>query len=277
MTATCSRPSCRRRPTCTRAYGGVVPEVASRRHLDLVAPVVREALDSAGVSLDRVEHVAVTQGPGLVGALLVGVSAAKAIAWARRLPLVPVDHLEGHVASLYLEPEPLEPPFLCLLASGGHTLLLAVREHGRSRAARDDARRRRRARRSTRERGFSGSAIPGAPRSTGSRRTETRAPFRFPSREFRVSTSPSRASRRRCSTRCAISERRRPSEGEPTLRPRISPRSFGHWCDESTRPCRRRASIASPSSVVSRRTPSFAPRFRMCASRRSICAPTTPR
>jgi N6-L-threonylcarbamoyladenine synthase len=113
-------------------YGGVVPEVASRRHLDLVGPVVREALDSAGSSLDRVERVAVTRGPGLVGALLVGVSTAKAIAWARRLPLVPVDHLEGHIASLYLEPRPLEPPFLCLLASGGHTLLLAVRERGTS-------------------------------------------------------------------------------------------------------------------------------------------------
>jgi N6-L-threonylcarbamoyladenine synthase len=113
-------------------YGGVVPEVASRRHLDLVGPVVREALDSAGSSLDRVERVAVTRGPGLVGALLVGVSTAKAIAWARRLPLVPVDHLEGHIASLYLEPGPLEPPFLCLLASGGHTLLLAVRERGTS-------------------------------------------------------------------------------------------------------------------------------------------------
>jgi N6-L-threonylcarbamoyladenine synthase len=114
------------------AYGGVVPEIASRRHLDLVAPVVREALDSAGASLDTVEKVAVTQGPGLVGALLVGVSAAKAIAWARRLPLAPVDHLKGHIASLYLEPDPLEPPFLCLLASGGHTLVLAVREHGSS-------------------------------------------------------------------------------------------------------------------------------------------------
>jgi len=113
-------------------YGGVVPEVASRRHLDLVAPVVREALHAAGVSLDRVECVAVTQGPGLVGALLVGVSAAKALAWARRLPLVPVDHLEGHVASLYVGSDPLEPPFLCLLASGGHTLLLAVHERGRS-------------------------------------------------------------------------------------------------------------------------------------------------
>jgi len=113
-------------------YGGVVPEVASRRHLELVSPVVREALERAEASLDAVDRVAVTQGPGLVGALLVGLSAAKAIAWAKRLPLVPVDHLEGHVASLYLEPEPFEPPFLCLLASGGHTMLLAVRSHGRS-------------------------------------------------------------------------------------------------------------------------------------------------
>ncbi len=113
-------------------FGGVVPEVASRRHLELVAPVVRAALTEAGTGLDDVDRVAVTQGPGLVGALLVGISAAKALAWARGLPLVPVDHLEGHVASLYLEPDPLEPPFACLLASGGHTLLLAVRERGRS-------------------------------------------------------------------------------------------------------------------------------------------------
>jgi N6-L-threonylcarbamoyladenine synthase len=111
-------------------YGGVVPEVASRRHLELVSPVIREALDEAGASLDRVTRVAVTQGPGLIGALLVGLAAAKAIAWSRRLPLVPVDHLHGHVASLYLEPEPLEPPFVCLLASGGHTLLLDVRGYG---------------------------------------------------------------------------------------------------------------------------------------------------
>jgi N6-L-threonylcarbamoyladenine synthase len=113
-------------------YGGVVPEIASRRHLELVSPVVREALEEAGARLEDVERVAVTQGPGLVGALLVGLSAAKAIAWAERLPLVPVDHLEGHVASLYVEPGRLEPPFLCLLASGGHTLLLGVRERGRS-------------------------------------------------------------------------------------------------------------------------------------------------
>jgi N6-L-threonylcarbamoyladenine synthase len=111
-------------------YGGVVPEVASRRHLELVAPVVREALADAGATLGDVDRVAVTQGPGLIGALLVGLAAAKAIAWSRRLPLVPVDHLRGHVASLYLEPEPLEPPFVCLLASGGHTLLLDVRGYG---------------------------------------------------------------------------------------------------------------------------------------------------
>jgi N6-L-threonylcarbamoyladenine synthase len=113
-------------------YGGVVPEVASRRHLELVVPVIREALDEAGATLDDVAKVAVTQGPGLIGALLVGLAAAKALAWARGLPLVPVDHLDGHVASLYLEPEPVEPPFVCLLASGGHTLLLEVRERGRA-------------------------------------------------------------------------------------------------------------------------------------------------
>jgi N6-L-threonylcarbamoyladenine synthase len=107
-------------------YGGVVPEVASRRHLELVTPVIREALAEAELTLDDVDRVAVTQGPGLVGALLVGLSVAKAIAWSRRLPLVPVSHLQGHVASLFLEPEAIEPPFLCLLASGGHTLLLDV-------------------------------------------------------------------------------------------------------------------------------------------------------
>ena len=111
-------------------YGGVVPEVASRHHLELVTPVVRQALDDAGISLDDVERVAVTQGPGLIGALLVGLAAAKAIAWSRHLALAPVDHLDGHVASLYLRPDALEPPFLCLLASGGHTMLLDVRAHG---------------------------------------------------------------------------------------------------------------------------------------------------
>jgi N6-L-threonylcarbamoyladenine synthase len=109
-------------------YGGVVPEIASRRHLELLAPVVATALEEAGATLDDVAQVGVTQGPGLVGALLVGLSAAKALAWARGLPLVPVDHLRGHVATLYLQPDPLEPPFTCLLASGGHTMVLGVRD-----------------------------------------------------------------------------------------------------------------------------------------------------
>lgn len=110
-------------------FGGVVPEVAARHHLELTEPVVEAALQEAGATLDDVEAIAVTAGPGLIGALLVGVSTAKAIAAARRLPLIPVDHLQGHVAANFLEPEPLEPPFLCLVASGGHTLLAAVRDH----------------------------------------------------------------------------------------------------------------------------------------------------
>ena len=109
-------------------FGGVVPEIASRRHLELVAPVIEQALADAGATLSDVSAVAVTTWPGLIGALLVGVSAAKALAWARRLPLVPVNHLHGHVASLYLRPLDLEPPFTCLLASGGHTMLIDVRD-----------------------------------------------------------------------------------------------------------------------------------------------------
>jgi N6-L-threonylcarbamoyladenine synthase len=109
-------------------YGGVVPEVASRRHLELVTPVVREALGQANAGFGDVERIAVTRGPGLIGALLVGLSSARALAWALQLPLTPVDHLHGHVASLYLQPDAVEPPFLCLLASGGHTLLLDVQD-----------------------------------------------------------------------------------------------------------------------------------------------------
>jgi len=107
-------------------YGGVVPEVASRRHLELIDAVVADALARAGATLDDVELVAVTQGPGLVGALLVGVASAKGLAAGRRLPLVPVDHLQGHVAANFLGAEPFVPPFLCLVASGGHTFLARV-------------------------------------------------------------------------------------------------------------------------------------------------------
>jgi N6-L-threonylcarbamoyladenine synthase len=109
-------------------YGGVVPEVAARHHLALINDVVDDALRSADVTLDDVELVAVTQGPGLVGALLVGVATAKGLAAARDLPLAPVDHLQGHVAANFLGTS-FEPPFLCLVASGGHTFLARVEDH----------------------------------------------------------------------------------------------------------------------------------------------------
>jgi len=111
------------------AFGGVVPELASRHHLELVNVVVDDALARAGATLDDVTLVAVTQGPGLVGALLVGVATAKGLAAARGLPLAPVDHLQGHVAANFLGPDVLEPPFLCLIASGGHTLLVRADDH----------------------------------------------------------------------------------------------------------------------------------------------------
>ena len=112
-------------------FGGVVPELASRHHLELVNAVVDDALATAGADLGAIATVAVTQGPGLVGALLVGVATAKGIAAARRLPLAPVDHLQGHIAANFLAPAPIEPPFTCLIASGGHTLLARVRDHAR--------------------------------------------------------------------------------------------------------------------------------------------------
>ena len=107
-------------------YGGVVPEVASRRHLEVVDAVAADALESAEVDLDDLHSVAVTRGPGLIGALLVGVSWAKALAAARGLPLTPVDHLHGHVVASTLRPDPIEAPYLCLVASGGHTFLARV-------------------------------------------------------------------------------------------------------------------------------------------------------
>ncbi len=109
-------------------YGGVVPEVAARHHLALVNDVVDDALRTAGATLDDVDLVAVTQGPGLVGALLVGVATAKGIAAGRGLPLAPVDHLQGHVAANFLG-DAFAPPFLCLVASGGHTFLARVEDH----------------------------------------------------------------------------------------------------------------------------------------------------
>ncbi len=111
-------------------YGGVVPEIASRHHLELIGAVVDDALRTAGTSLGELNLIAVTCGPGLVGALLVGVSTAKALAAAHQLPLAAVDHLHGHIAAGMLGPEPFEPPFLALIASGGHTLLARVTDCG---------------------------------------------------------------------------------------------------------------------------------------------------
>ena len=112
-----------------RKYGGVVPEIASRNHIRNVLPVIDEALAKAGVPLEQIDAVAVTYGPGLVGALLVGLSAAKALAWAADKPLIGVNHLEGHVFANFLNDADLKPPFLALVVSGGHTALLVVKDY----------------------------------------------------------------------------------------------------------------------------------------------------
>ena len=113
-----------------KLYGGVVPEIASRKHVEKVNFVVREALKEAGETLDSIDAIAVTYGPGLVGALLVGVAEAKALAFAKKKPLVGVHHIEGHICANYIEHPDLEPPFLCLIVSGGHTHLVIVKDYG---------------------------------------------------------------------------------------------------------------------------------------------------
>ena len=114
-----------------KLYGGVVPEIASRKHIEKINQVIEEALKEAEVTLDDIDAIGVTYGPGLVGALLVGVAEAKAIAYARKLPLVGVHHIEGHISANYIEHPDLEPPFLCLVVSGGHTHLVCVRDYGK--------------------------------------------------------------------------------------------------------------------------------------------------
>lgn len=111
-------------------YGGVVPEIASRKHIEKINQVIEEALKQAGATLDDLDGIGVTYGPGLVGALLVGVAEAKAIAYARRLPLIGVHHIEGHVSANYIEHPDLEPPFMCEIISGGHTHLVIVKDYG---------------------------------------------------------------------------------------------------------------------------------------------------
>lgn len=111
-------------------YGGVVPEIASRKHIEKINYVIQEALNQAGVTLKELDAVGVTYGPGLVGALLVGVAEAKAISYAAKLPLIGVHHIEGHISANYIENKDLEPPFICLVVSGGHTHLVTVRDYG---------------------------------------------------------------------------------------------------------------------------------------------------
>lgn len=113
-----------------KVYGGVVPEIASRKHIEKINQVVEEALEKANTTLDDIDGVAVTYGPGLVGALLVGVSFAKSIAYAKQKPLIGVHHIEGHISANYIEHLELEPPFLCLVASGGHSHLVLVKDYG---------------------------------------------------------------------------------------------------------------------------------------------------
>ena len=113
-----------------KLYGGVVPEIASRKHIEKINQVIEEALEEAGVTLDDLDAIGVTYGPGLVGALLVGVAEAKAIAYAKGLPLVGVHHIEGHISANYIENKELEPPFICLVVSGGHTHLVCVKDYG---------------------------------------------------------------------------------------------------------------------------------------------------
>jgi N6-L-threonylcarbamoyladenine synthase len=111
-------------------FGGVVPEIASRKHIEKINPVITQALSDASVTLDDIDAIGVTYGPGLVGALLVGVAEAKAIAYAAKKPLVGVHHIEGHVSANYIENPDLEPPFVCLIVSGGHTHLVIVKDYG---------------------------------------------------------------------------------------------------------------------------------------------------
>ena len=114
-----------------KLYGGVVPEIASRKHIEKINQVITEALEEANVTLDDLDAIAVTYGPGLVGALLVGVAEAKAISYAKNLPLVGVHHIEGHISANYIEHPDLEPPFACLVVSGGHTHLVVVKDYGK--------------------------------------------------------------------------------------------------------------------------------------------------
>ena len=248
-------------------YGGVVPEIASRRHLELIVPVLEEALTEEPTA------IAVTTRPGLIGALLVGVSAAKALAWARRLPLIPVNHLHGHVASLYLQPLDLEPPFICLLASGGHTMLLDVRERAGYTVlgtTLDDA---------------AGEAFDKGARLLGLGYPGGREIDRLAARGrpggLRLPGRPGPGPRLlvlRAEDRAAL---RGPGADGRGARRRAAPTwpraTSGRSSARSSSGSRRPEATGSPSSAASRRTPSSARRCPTPRSRRCRSAPTTRR
>ena len=230
-----------------------------------------------GATLDDVELVAVTPGPGLIGALLVGLSAAKALAWGRGLPLAPVDHLHGHVASLYLQPEPLEPPFLCLLATGGHTLLLDVRDRGGLPRGRHDDRRRRR--RGVRQgRAAARPRLPGRRRARPARADGDPEAFDFP--VARVGGLDFSFSGVKTALLYAVRDLpRTSSRAAAPISPRATSGRSSCALVERTRARgeRARARAGSPSSAASPRTRSSAPRSPTPRSRRSRCARTTRR
>ena len=208
-------------------FGGVVPEIASRHHLERIDDVVADALAIAEVALSDVELVAVTRGPGLVAALLVGFACAKATAAACELPLAPVDHLHGHVAASFIAGSEIEPPFVSLIASGGHTFVARVDDRGPGlRAAGSDARRRRRRGVRQGRSAARASDIRAARRSSGwpARVTRRRSGSR-PRRACAALTSRSPGSRRRCSTRCASWARPNDRGSAPISPPPISTRS----------------------------------------------------
>ena len=258
-------------------FGGVVPEVAARRHLELVSPVIEEAFRDANATLGDVELVAATRGPGLMGALLVGLSAAKALAWGLSLPLAAVDHLHGHVASLFLRPDPVEPPFVCLLATGGHTMVLEVTAHDRYTVlgrTLDDAAG------EAFDKGarLLGLGYPGGAELERLARGGDPQAFSFP--VARVNGLDFSFSGVKTALLYAVKElarRTSSTSGGPTSPARISGRSSKRSSVGCGRRPRKPASRRSRSSAASPRTPSCGTHCPRPLPPLSTCAPTTPR
>ena len=259
-------------------YGGVVPELASRQHVEAIIPVLDEALAQAGCSLADIDAVAVTTGPGLAGALLVGANAAKAIAYALDLPLVAVNHLEGHIYAAWLQEAPAPRfPVLCLIVSGGHTDLVLMTGHGRYQRlgeTADDAA----GEAFDKVARLLGLGFPGGPAverlgPAPRRRSACPAPA-----SPAPTTSRSAASRRRCSASCAEKRgrrRRRRSSPPPSRRRSWTPWSRKPSPPPATRPPARSSSSAEWPPTAPCAPPSWSGRRCRCASRRQPSARTT--